>query len=178
MRRRLFKTIILFIAVSAVLSYSFPAAVRAWTNPYYVRVIKAYDGDTVSLFINGKREKARLIGIDTPELRQRPWGLKAKKHLEELLGNSAWTVAVEFDVERRDKYGRLLCYLRTSGGKMINLQMVKDGYAMLLTIPPNVKHVDELRKAQHEARQQGLGIWGKKGLKERPGDYRKKHPYR
>lgn len=166
------------MAAIAVLPHSLHDAVQAGTNPYYVRVVKVYDGDTVSLFINGRKEKARLIGIDAPELRQRPWGLKARKHLEELLNNSAWTVAVEFDAGQRDKYGRLLCYLRTSGGKMINLQMVKDGYAMLLTIPPNVKYVDALRQAQHEARQQGLGIWGQKGLKERPGDYRKKHPYR
>ena len=58
---------------------------------------------------------------------------------------------------------------------MLNMRMVKDGYAVLLTIPPNIKYVDELRTAQNEARQHKRGIWGGKGLKESPGDYRKRH---
>ncbi|MBM4129381.1 MAG: thermonuclease family protein, partial [Nitrospira sp.] len=49
-------------------------------------------------------------------------------------------------------------------------------YAMLYTIPPNVRHIDELTKAQHEAREKKIGIWGNRGLKEVPSEYRKKHP--
>ena len=84
-------------------------------------------------------------------------------------------VILEFDVERRDKYGRLLCYIFTPDRKMLNIQMVKDGYAVLLTIPPNLKYADELKMAQNEARQNRRGIWSGKGLKESPGDYGKRH---
>jgi len=59
---------------------------------------------------------------------------------------------------------------------MINLLMLKNGYAMLYTFPPNVKYVNELQDAQREARDKRRGIWSEKGLKERPGDYRKEHP--
>jgi endonuclease YncB( thermonuclease family) len=59
---------------------------------------------------------------------------------------------------------------------MINLLMVKSGYAMLFTFPPNVRHADELQTAQREAMAGRAGIWAQKGLKERPGDYRKAHP--
>ena len=144
-------------------------------NPGYVKVIKAHDGDTVSVILNGSREKVRLIGIDAPEIKQRTWGTKARKHLEKMLIASNRTVILEFDVERRDKYGRLLCYIFTPDRKMLNIQMVKDGYAVLFTIPPNIKYVDELRMAQNEARQHRRGIWSGKGLKESPSDYRKRH---
>lgn len=146
------------------------------TAPTLSRVVEVNDGDTITIVLDGKTEKVRLIGIDAPELDQRPWGQKAKKHLGELLKSSQWTVSLEFDVDKRDKYGRLLCYVWTPDGMMLNSQMLKDGYAMLYTIPPNVQHVDELTKAQHEAQEKKLGIWGNRGLKEVPSEYRKKHP--
>lgn len=139
-------------------------------------VVAVHDGDTVSLIIDKKREKVRLIGVDAPEIGQKPWGDEAKKHLETLLKSADWKVRPEFDVERRDKYGRLLAYLWTKDDNMINLLMVKNGYAMLFTFPPNVKHADEFMAAQREARNNKTGIWAENGLKERPEDYRRAHP--
>lgn len=141
-----------------------------------VPVVAVHDGDTVSVIFNKRHEKVRLIGIDAPEIGQKPWGEKAKEYLEALLKSSGWKVKLEFDVDKRDKYGRILAYLRTSDGKLINLLMVESGHAMLFTFPPNVKYVDELRAAQREARGRRLGIWSEKGLKEKPVDYRKEHP--
>jgi micrococcal nuclease len=139
-------------------------------------VVKVHDGDTLSVLIGRKKERVRLTGIDAPELGQRPWGARAKRHLEELINSSGRTVSLEPDVQRRDKYGRLLAYLWSGDGKLVNLEMLNDGYAVLFTVPPNVKHVDALRDAQRHARERGLGIWGRDGLKETPGDYRKRHP--
>ena len=142
----------------------------------HVRVSRVHDGDTVSVILNGRKEKIRLIGMDAPEIKQKPWGTKARKHLEKMLIASNRKVTLEFDVEKGDKYGRLLCYVYSTDKNMINLQMLKHGYAVLLTISPNVRHVDEFRKAQHDAREQKLGIWGSSGLKETPSEFRKKHP--
>ena len=142
----------------------------------YVRVVGVNDGDTITVLWAGKRERVRLIGIDAPELQQSPWGQRSKKYLSELLSASQWTVSLDFDLEKRDQYGRLLSYVWTSDKKMINLQMVKEGYAIIYTFPPNIRHVDEFRKAQDEARRKGLGIWGKGELKETPREYRKEHP--
>jgi micrococcal nuclease len=139
-------------------------------------VVTVHDGDTVTVTIGRKKEKVRLIGIDAPELGQRPWGEMAKRHLGKVLDLYGHAVNLELDVQQRDDYGRLLAYLRTRDGNLINLQMLKDGYAVLFTVPPNVKHVNELRDAQRYAREKGLGIWGRNGLKEMPGDYRKRHP--
>lgn len=142
----------------------------------FVPVAAVHDGDTVSVIIDKRQEKVRLIGIDAPEIGQKPWGENAKNYLETLLSSSGWKVTMEFDVDKRDKYGRILAYLWTSNREMINLLMLKGGYAMLFTFPPNVKHADKLSAAQREARDRGLGIWSEKGLKERPGDYRREHP--
>ncbi len=146
------------------------------TGTQFVRVVRVHDGDTISVMIGRKRERVRLIGIDAPEMGQRPWGGRAKRHLEDLLGPGKRSVSLEFDVERRDKYGRLLAYVRTPDGTFINLEMVKDGYAVLFTFPPNVRYVSELRDGQRYAREKNLGIWGKGGLKETPLDYKRRHP--
>jgi micrococcal nuclease len=142
----------------------------------YVMVVEVNDGDTITVLQDGTRERVRLIGIDAPELEQRPWGQKAKRYLKDSVNASQWTVSLEFDVERTDKYGRLLSYVWTPDRRMINVQMLGEGYAMLFTFPPNVRYIDEFRKAQDEARRKGLGIWGRGGLKETPGEWRKGHP--
>jgi micrococcal nuclease len=139
-------------------------------------VKEVHDGDTISAIINQKKEKVRLIGIDAPEIGQNPWGMEAKKYLETLLSSSGWKVKLEFDIDKRDKYGRILAYLWTTRGEMVNLLMLKSGNALLFTLPPNVKYVNDLRTAQREAKDGEFGIWGEKGMKERPGAYRREHP--
>ncbi|MBI5102033.1 MAG: thermonuclease family protein [Nitrospirae bacterium] len=141
-----------------------------------IRVEKVSDGDTISVVLGGRSENVRFIGIDAPELGQRPWGKKAVEHLREIIRGSSGNVVLEYDIVSRDKYGRLLAYVRTPDGRLINELMVRDGYAVLFTFPPNVRYSDLFSKAQKEAREKKLGIWGKNGLSQSPGDYRKKHP--
>ncbi len=142
----------------------------------FARVLRVHDGDTVSIRYRGRTERVRLLGIDAPELGQRPWGPRAKKHLRRLLGQAGWLVRLELDVQGRDRYGRLLAYLRSPQGLMINLQMVRDGYALVYTRPPNVRYSAELLQAQREAQVAGAGFWSKGGLQESPRRYRERHP--
>ena len=65
---------------------------------------------------------------------------------------------VDTDVESRDRYGRLLGYLH-SGGTFVNLELVKQGYAMLYTSPPNVAHSAEFVAAQIQARTAKRNLW-------------------
>jgi micrococcal nuclease len=141
-----------------------------------VPVIIVHDGDTLSVLINKKQEKVRMIGIDAPEIGQKPWGDEAKRHLEKIINTSGRKVKIEFDVEKTDQYGRILAYIRTTDGSMINLLMIRGGYAVLYTVPPNVKYAEDFRKGQAEAREKGLGMWSEGGLWEKPQDYRKEHP--
>lgn len=178
MNKRTLRTITILITTILVLLYSLYSRYHV-VKPLpegMVRVVKVYDGDTIGVVVKGSIEKVRLIGIDAPEMGQQSWGRVAKEHLRRLLENSDWVVTLGFDLQERDKYRRLLGYVTTPDGSMINVQMLQDGYAMLFTVPPNVKYIGELRNAQREARENGLGIWGRGGLKETPREYRGKHP--
>ncbi len=156
-----------------------------------VLVTRVIDGDTIELE-NG--ELVRYIGIDAPETRRRvgdqwvedpePFGQEATEM------NRRWVegrrVRLEYDVERRDRHGRLLAYVYVDGemipppgaspkatsrarddplsadapgGGMINAKLLDEGYAQLLTIPPNVKYVEEFRRLAAEARTQRRGLW-------------------
>jgi len=141
-------------------------------------VVRVIDGDSIIVSMSGRAEEIRLIGIDAPEMGQRPWGRKARGHLKEILLRSSDRVSVFCDVQKRDKYGRLLAYVRTADGGLANIEMLKDGYAILFTLPPNVRYVDEFRAAQESARERRVGIWGKWGLREAPYHYRRQHPRR
>jgi micrococcal nuclease len=66
---------------------------------------------------------------------------------------------LNFDVEKRDKYGRLLAYVYLSNGKMLNEEIVKAGYANLMTIPPNVRYQERFLKDYREARENRKGLW-------------------
>lgn len=140
------------------------------------RVLKVHDGDTLTVVLEGREYRTRLVGIDAPEMGQGAWGKNAKKHLIKIMKQNNWKVHVETDVVKLDKYNRLLAYLWTRDHELINEQMVRDGYAALFTIQPNSKYVDRFKKAQRIARENRAGIWGPDGLKETPLDYKKKHP--
>ena len=127
-------------------------------------VKRVVDGDTIIVHVGGRDERVRLIGIDTPETvdPRKPvqcYGKEASDHPKALLPPGT-PVRLERDVEPRDKYDRLLAYVyRVSDGLFVNLELARDGYAQLLTIPPNVTYVDQLRAAVADARHAGRGLW-------------------
>lgn len=149
-------------------------------GPY--RVTEVHDGDTVTIRTSSfigipfKTERVRLIGIDAPELKQENWGRKAKRYLKKLISENDWVVRLELDVEQRDKYGRLLGYLWDNRGRMINELMIEHGYAVLYTIPPNVKHDERFMFAQKRAQTRKAGVWHKGGLQKSPHRWREEHP--
>jgi micrococcal nuclease len=127
------------------------------------------DGDS---FRCGDGRRVRLIGIDSPESQQQPYGARARKALLAVLPVGT-TVRLEQDVVARDQYGRQLAYVWT-GPTLVNEMMVRNGWAVLYTIPPNVKYVDRLTRAQNEARAGGAGLWLQHGFECLPSDFRRK----
>lgn len=126
----------------------------------YYLVDKVYDGDTVIL-ANGWR--VRLLGINAPEIESHrqvgePGGQAARNWLKKQIKKQK--VRLEWDVERRDKYERLLAHLFTEQGTHLNLALVKAGLAIVNLIPPNLKYSDRLLQAQEQAEQARRGIWG------------------
>ncbi|MEB3221168.1 MAG: thermonuclease family protein [Candidatus Sericytochromatia bacterium] len=123
------------------------------------RCVSVHDGDTVTVQTARGREKVRLLGIDTPELAQAPWGERARLFTDRLVRGQE--VRVETDVQPRDRYGRLLGYVYV-GETFVNLEVIRSGQAVLLTYPPNVRHVEAFTAAQTEARTKGVGVWDPK----------------
>lgn len=133
--------------------------------------VSVYDGDTLTLMVGDRKEKIRLLGIDAPEMKQAPWGKQSRDFARGLALNKQ--LRIETDVQPRDRYGRLLGYAY-AGDTFINLELVRQGQAVLLTYPPNVKYVERFTAAQKEARAKGLGIWNPKSpLDVSPRDFRR-----
>ena len=127
-------------------------------------VLFVSDGDTIGVEIDGAEERVRLIGIDTPETKKpdtpvQCFGPEATAFTEGLLPDGT-PLYIERDVEARDVYGRLLAYVyRADDGMFVNLQIVAQGYARPLTIPPNVAHADEFVAAARHAEDTDVGLW-------------------
>lgn len=125
-------------------------------------VVRVIDGDTFVINYNGTDEKVRLIGVDTPESvhpnedKNTEFGEKVSNYSKKMLTGKQ--VGIEFDVEQRDKYGRLLAYVYLDG-RMYNKMLLEKGYAKLATYPPNVKYVDDFTEIQKEARENKVGLW-------------------
>jgi micrococcal nuclease len=133
------------------------------------------DGDTLHVKINGREEKVRLIGVNTPEIahpdlgiKEEPYGKEAAAYTQKRLAGRQ--VYLELDVGERDKYGRLLAYVWLEKpvndseaevrAKMYNAELLLNGYAQIMTVPPNVKYADLFVKLQKEAREADKGLWG------------------
>lgn len=127
-------------------------------------VRKVIDGDTIEVAFGAHTEHVRLIGIDTPETKHptKPvgcYGPEASAHTAELLPPGT-PVDLERDREERDVYGRLLAYVvRRSDRLFVNLDLVREGFAEVLTIAPNTGHTRAFAAAAAEARQEGRGLW-------------------
>lgn len=116
------------------------------------------DGDT--LFLTDGR-KVRLLGIDTPEVGEHAecWGDVARERLRSLLpeGTRVRTVS---DVQEADRFGRALLFLFTDDGALVNLDLIRDGHAEAVVLPPNMLWSAELEAAEDEAQAASRGMWG------------------
>ena len=72
------------------------------------------------------------------------------------------TVTIEFDVQEREWHGRMLGYVYLSNGKMLNEEIVRAGYANVMTVPPNVKYKDRFLRKYKQAMEDKRGLWGDK----------------
>ena len=125
-------------------------------------VVEVIDGDTIRVELDEQETAVRLIGIDTPE-RDGPYtsrecyGEEASRFTHDSLGGR--TVELEFDVERTDRFGRTLAYVWLDGA-LFNERIVRSGYAVVTTFPPNVRYVERFTAAQRRARDEERGLWG------------------
>jgi len=127
-------------------------------------VYKVIDGDTFWMKDrDGQIEKIRLIGIDAPEAHKskhkdvQRFGRESKEFLKQFLKGQK--VALEYDVQKTDQYGRTLAYVYLKDGTFLNDYLIRYGYARVATFPPNVKYQKQLVASQKHARQHLMGMW-------------------
>jgi micrococcal nuclease len=130
------------------------------------RIERVVDGDTIVARIGpaGTREHVRLIGVDTPEtVKPRTpvqcFGKAASAFTKRMLPRGT-SVRLERDAEDRDRYGRVLAYVRRSrDGLFVNAELARQGYANVMTIPPNVRYAKRFVALAREARARDRGLW-------------------
>lgn len=133
-------------------------------NKHFYKVVRTIDGDTIVVKIGRKSEKVRLIGVNTPEIHHPTKGVEyfgpeAALYTKKLLEGK--TVRLKYDVQKRDRYRRLLAYVYLPDGTFVNAKLVAEGYAQVMTVPPNVKYAERFIQLQREAREKNIGLWQK-----------------
>jgi len=153
----------LLFALLALFPASPHSSDRAPNPPISVQVVRVIDGDTIEVCCRaGRQEKVRYIGVNTPETNHpakgvEAYGQEAKEANRRLVAGK--TVRLEFDVDPRDRHGRLLAYVYLEDGTFVNAWLVEQGFAQVMTVPPNVKYQELFLKLQREAREAKSGLW-------------------
>jgi endonuclease YncB( thermonuclease family) len=126
-------------------------------------VTEVMDGDTVTVKVGDREYRVRYIGVDTPEMNYDSGAAEclaaeAKDFNETLVLNQ--TVTLTKDVSETDTYGRLLRYVHTADGVDVGEKLITSGYAITLTIPPDVARAERYRELQRLAQEGKRGLWG------------------
>jgi micrococcal nuclease len=156
--------ILLFLLIFSDSSCAYPPSKDSIRK--YLPVKEVVDGDTFRVDDGSEKGlKIRLIGVDAPESRKTGrkeigyYGEEAKQFLTHMLTGKR--VRLEYDVERLDMYGRTLAYVYLENNTFVNAELMKHGYAMVMTVPPNVKYAEKFIKLQKKAIAKNRGLWGK-----------------
>lgn len=164
---RMFRTLGVFLLFSLFLT---ACESRDSTGPQFelCHVRDIVDGDTL---LCSNDEKVRLLSVDAPEFTQEPFGEMARFELSSFAPIGS-TVSLQFDKEKRDRYGRLLAYVYAQD-VMLNLAMAERGYVVDLIYEPNTLFADEIRAAVARAKENKRGLWAMGGFDCLPYDHRK-----
>jgi len=142
-----------------------PEQIVVETQEEKFRVMNVIDGDTIKLD-NG--QVVRYIGIDAPETvhPSKPvqcFGKEASEKNTELVEGKE--VKLVKDISETDRYGRLLRYVYIDN-MFVNDYLVRNGYANASSYPPDIKHQDQFKEAEKEARDNKRGLWADDACKE------------
>ncbi len=133
--------------------------------PNECEVLKIYDGDTMTLQCQSEKTKVRMYCIDTPEMKQKPWGTEARDHLRSITPKIVQLVEVD-----KDSYGRIVGEVYGDNNINLNLAQVKAGKAAVYTA---YCKKSEYKVAENQAKEEKQGIWQQPGLHQTPWEWRK-----
>ena len=148
------------------------------SKPTLYKVVKVIDGHTVDVIVNGKKERIRMIGVNTPETvdPRKPvecFGKEASNQVKSLLVGEKVSLEKDDTQSDRDKYGRLLRYVALADGTNVSLSLIKEGYAYEYTYDLPYKYQSDFKNAQKLAMDQKKGLWGSMCQKIATGEVKK-----
>ena len=134
-----------------------PTATATHGPGTWATVTRVIDGDTIEVVMAEVTERVRYIGMDTPERGDFFFGEATEANSRLVAGQQVLLVR---DVSERDRYSRLLRYVYLEDGTFVNAELVKQGFAVIATFPPDVAYQDLFLELEREARAAGRGLWG------------------
>lgn len=161
-----FRNTCLYFCLVWILSV-FPSA--SWAQE--ARLLTIIDGDSLRVEYQGRSHEVRLIGIDTPEWRQE-YSVEAKAYALNFCYDKS--MRLEFDTEKKDRYGRELAYVYCDD-QMLNENLVRVGLALAVGVRPNTRYYSYFKRLEKQARKDRRGFWLHGGLKQTPAQWRKTH---
>lgn len=162
---------ILIVVISALLTL---AQQQGWlqalnqaavsNQPGLYKVTRFVDGDTITVDMNGKNEKVRMVGVDTPETHKpnapvQCYGPAAAAYTKNLIGTQSVRLVSDELSTNRDRYDRLLRYVYLTDGTMVNQSLIENGYGFYYPYFPFTKS-DQFAAAQASAKAANKGLWG------------------
>lgn len=165
-RKRLFRLIVALAVVLAgwwLDTRQAPADVLGTIAPGYYRVVELADGDTIRVDMNGQTETIRFIGVDTPETQdpRKPvqcFGQAASDFTKQLIGQQPVRLEADPQSTNRDRYGRLLRYVYLPDGRLVQAEIIRQGYGFAYLSFPFAKS-SQFEQLQAEARSSQRGLW-------------------
>lgn len=158
------KVLLLFAVLALLLQVNAQSDWKHREEAVFYPVTRIVDGDTFWVDDGSEKGiKVRLTGVDAPETRnsrnkvKAAFGDESTRYLTGLITGKR--VRLEYDIDTLDQYGRTLAYVYLEDGTFVNANMLKEGYAMVLTVPPNVKYTEEFVKLARKARERNRGLW-------------------
>ena len=173
-RRRLTPKKIIAIAVPLVILAASYAQTQGWvgsaaktaveTQPGLYQVDHFVDGDTIAVHMDGKKETIRMIGVDTPETHKpntpvQCYGPAAAAYTKNIIGSNKVRLQADSKSTNRDRYGRLLRYVYLPDGRMVEAELIKNGYGFAYLDFPFDQSAD-FKRYQDQAQAATKGLWG------------------
>jgi len=172
-RRKFFSIVLLAAMVGTVVVLTAWASDRSWSRngsfqlernqPGLYSVTNFIDGDTIAVDMNGSSETIRMIGVDTPET-HRPntpvqcFGPQAAEYTKQLIGKNRVRLQADPLDTNRDRYGRLLRYVYLPDGRLLERELIANGYGFAYTSFPFTKS-DEFEMLETQAKTTKKGLW-------------------
>ncbi len=150
------------VALAAPAQAQYPVMPNGVQGPFVVT--RVVDGDTIHVDADGKRLKIRMIGLDTPESLdpRKPvqcFALEASAQAKTILAGQSVYLETDPSQDSVDRYGRTLAYVWTESGRLLNLDMIADGFAFEYTYDLPYRYQQDFRAAEHDARAEERGLW-------------------